>query len=90
MEHVLVTENITKVYGKHKAVNGVSMHVEKGAIYGFIGKNGAGKTTFMRMVAGLAAPTEGKIELFGSADLEKQRIRVGTLIENPGTYPGIR
>ena len=62
------------------------MHVKKGAIYGFIGKNGAGKTTFMRMVAGLAAPAEGTIELFGSKELEKQRLRIGTLIENPGVY----
>ncbi len=86
MDYVLTTENVTKVYGEHKAVNRVSMHVEKGAIYGFIGKNGAGKTTFMRMVAGLAAPTEGEIKLFGSADLEKQRGRIGTLIENAGIY----
>lgn len=86
MEYVLKTENITKVYGQHKVVNRVSMHVEKGAIYGFIGKNGAGKTTFMRMVAGLAAPTEGTMELFGSTELEKQRKRIGTLIENPGVY----
>lgn len=85
-EYVLVTEDVTKVYGKHKAVNRVSMHVEKGAIYGFIGKNGAGKTTFMRMVAGLAAPTMGQMELFGSRELERQRIRIGTLIENPGAF----
>ncbi|MDE6608205.1 MAG: ATP-binding cassette domain-containing protein [Lachnospiraceae bacterium] len=85
-EYVLVTEDVTKVYGKHKAVNRVSMHVEKGAIYGFIGKNGAGKTTFMRMVAGLATPTMGQMELFGSKDLERQRIRIGTLIENPGAF----
>ncbi len=86
MDYVLKTENITKVYGNHKVVDSVSMHVKKGAIYGFIGKNGAGKTTFMRMVAGLAAPEEGEIELFGSGELEKQRLRIGTLIENPGVY----
>ncbi len=86
MEYVLKTENISKVYGNHKVVNRVCMHVEKGAIYGFIGKNGAGKTTFMRMVGGLAAPTEGTMELFGSADLERQRIRIGSLIENPGAF----
>lgn len=86
MDYVLKTENITKVYGTHKVVDHVCMHVKKGAIYGFIGKNGAGKTTFMRMVAGLAAPAEGTIELFGSKELEKQRLRIGTLIENPGVY----
>lgn len=86
MEYVLKTDNISKVYGEHKVVNRVSMHVKKGAIYGFIGKNGAGKTTFMRMVAGLAKPTEGSIELFDKKDLENQRKRMGSLIENPGIY----
>lgn len=86
MDYVLTTDNVTKVYGKHRAVNRVSMHVEKGAIYGFIGKNGAGKTTFMRMVAGLAAANEGSITLFDSTELEKQRKRIGTLIENAGIY----
>lgn len=86
MDYVLKTEHLTKVYGKQKAVNQVSMRVKKGAIYGFIGKNGAGKTTFMKMVAGLAPQTEGTIELFGSKDLENQRKRIGSLIENPGVY----
>lgn len=89
MDYILKTENLTKVYGKKKVVNAVSMHVKKGDIYGFIGKNGAGKTTFMRMVAGLAAPNEGEMELFGKKDLEKQRVRIGTLIENPGVYPNM-
>lgn len=89
MEYVLRTENLTKVYGKKKVVDGVSMHVRKGDIYGFIGKNGAGKTTFMRMVAGLAAPTQGTIELFGSDEVVKQRRRIGSLIENPGLYPNM-
>lgn len=89
MDYILKTENLTKVYGKNKVVNAVSMHVKKGDIYGFIGKNGAGKTTFMRMVAGLAAPNEGEIELFGKKDLERQRKRIGTLIETPGLYPNL-
>lgn len=89
MEYVLRTENLTKVYGKKKVVDGVSMHVRKGDIYGFIGKNGAGKTTFMRMVAGLASSSQGTVELFGSDDVEKQRKRIGTLIENPGVYPNM-
>lgn len=86
MEYVLKTDSLTKIYGHSKVVNAVSMHVEKGSIYGFIGKNGAGKTTFMRMAAGLAAPSAGSMTLFGSSNLEKQRIRIGTLIENPGLY----
>ena len=86
MDDVLKTEGITKIYGKHIVVDHVSMHVKKGDIYGFIGKNGAGKTTFMRMVAGLAAPAFGSMELFGSRNLECQRQRIGTLIEQPGLY----
>lgn len=89
MEYVLQTESLTKVYGKARVVKEVDMHVQRGSIYGFIGKNGAGKTTFMRMVAGLAAPSFGSMTLFGSNELEKQRVRIGTLIENPGIYPGM-
>lgn len=89
MDYVLQTTSLTKIYGNTKVVNNVSMHVERGSIYGFIGRNGAGKTTFMRMAAGLAAPSTGSMTLFGSSDLEKQRIRIGTLIENPGIYPGM-
>lgn len=86
MDYALRTDGITKIYGKHTVVDHVSMHVKKGDIYGFIGKNGAGKTTFMRIVAGLAAPAAGSMELFGSGDLERQRQRLGTLIEQPGLY----
>ncbi|MCI8483012.1 MAG: ABC transporter ATP-binding protein [Lachnospiraceae bacterium] len=86
MEYVLKTEGLTKRYGKHTVVDHVSMHVRKGDIYGFIGRNGAGKTTFMRMAAGFAAPDEGTQELFGSQELEKQRVRIGSLIEQPGVY----
>lgn len=89
MDYILKTNNLTKAYGKTNVVDSVSMHVKSGDIYGFIGKNGAGKTTFMRMVAGLAAPTRGEIELFGKGDLEKQRTRIGSLIENPGIYPNL-
>lgn len=89
MDYVLQTDNLTKAYQKSKVVNHVSMHVKQGDIYGFIGRNGAGKTTFMRMVAGLAAPTEGSLKLFGSEALERQRKRIGTLIESPGIYPNM-
>ena len=88
-EYVLKTENLTKMYVESKVVNAVNMHIRKGDIYGFIGKNGAGKTTFMKMVSGLAIPTEGSLKLFGSADVEEQRKRIGTLIESPGIYPNM-
>lgn len=88
-EYVLKTSKLTKIYGRQRAVNAVDLHVRKGDIYGFIGKNGAGKSTFMKMVAGLAAPDEGTIELFGSSDVERQRVRIGTLIEMPALYKGM-
>lgn len=89
MDYVLKTDRITKKYGKHIVVNEVNMKVKCGDIYGFIGKNGAGKTTFMRMVAGLASPTAGSMELFRSHELEKQRAHIGSLIEQPGLYGGM-
>ncbi|MDF2543723.1 MAG: bcrA [Herbinix sp.] len=87
MEYVLQTENLTKVFGKKPAVRQVKLNVKKGDIYGFIGKNGAGKTTLIRMAAGLASPSEGTIHLFESNDLDEQRKKVGTMIENPAVYP---
>ena len=54
MEYVLSTENLCKQYSKHLVVNNVSLHIKRGEIYGFIGRNGAGKTTFMKMACGLA------------------------------------
>lgn len=88
-ELLLQTERLTKQYRRFKAVNEVSMHLEKGSIYGFIGKNGAGKTTFMKMITGLANPTSGSITLFGETGtgLAKVRSKVGALIEAPGIYP---
>lgn len=87
-ELLLKTKGLTKQYGHHKAVNQVDVHIKKQAIYGFIGRNGAGKTTFLKMICGLSTQTEGEIELFGykGKDLEKVRSRVGCLIENPGLY----
>lgn len=89
LNYVLRTNNLTKSYGGVKVVDGVCMNVRQGDIYGFIGKNGAGKTTFMRMVSGLAAPTEGSITLFGKTELEPERKRIGSLIESPGVYPNM-
>lgn len=87
-ELLLTTRGLTKQYGSHKAVDHVDLHLKKGAIYGFIGRNGAGKTTFLKMISGLAEPTEGEIELFGytGKKLSKVGSRVGCLIENPGLY----
>ena len=85
---LLSTKGLTKQYGHHKAVNQVDLHIKRGAIYGFIGRNGAGKTTCLKMISGLAKPTSGEIEMFGRSgkDLSQIRSRVGCLIESPGLY----
>ena len=86
MEYVLRTKSLTKKFGSKIAVNAVDMNVAKGDIYGFIGRNGAGKTTAMKLILGLLNATEGEIELFGGEPLEKARGRIGSLIESPGIY----
>ena len=90
-EMLLKTRGLTKQFGKHVAVDHVDMHIRRGAIYGFIGRNGAGKTTVLKMIAGLADPTAGEYEIFGCSgkSLAKVRSRVGCLIEQPGMYPNM-
>ena len=84
--YVITTDNLTKVYGKKTVLDHVSMHVAQGDIYGFIGKNGAGKTTLMKLLLGMSQPTDGKIELFGSHQLNLGRAKIGALIEAPAFY----
>lgn len=86
MEIILKTNNLTKVYGNRKVVDGVSMTINKGDIYGFIGKNGAGKTTFMRTVLSLTSITSGEVELFDGKSIEEVGNKIGSLIEAPGLY----
>lgn len=89
-EYVVETKNLTKQYRKKVAVNEVNMKVKKGAIYGLIGRNGAGKTTIMKMISGLATPTDGEVVLFGGEkDKNFSYKRLGVLIEAPGLYPGM-
>ena len=85
-QYILQTKELCKEFAHTAAVNRVSMNIQQGDIYGFIGENGAGKTTFMRMVAGLASPTSGKIKLFGQENLQAGRHYIGCTIENPALY----
>jgi ABC-2 type transport system ATP-binding protein len=89
MEYVVQTKDLCKTFVGKRAVNNVNINIRRGDIYGFIGENGAGKTTFMRMLCGLAEPTGGTMRLFESGDLEKQRRRIGCTIENPAIYPAM-
>jgi len=86
-EFILETNGLTKSFGRKKAVDNVSIHIEKGAVYGFIGRNGAGKTTLMKIVSGLSNQSSGTFSLFGTEELYKVRGKVGCLIEAPGLYP---
>lgn len=90
MEYVLCAEALCKSYGNFKALNGLSMHVPKGAIYGFVGKNGAGKTTLIRLICGLQQPDSGVYTLYGRENTEKEivgaRRRMGAVVETPSIY----
>ena len=86
-ETVLKATGITKKYGAAKALDKVSIEIKRGMIYGLIGENGAGKSTFMRTIMGLISIDEGSIELFGTTDLQAARRRMCQSIETPALYP---
>ena len=90
-DNILITDNLTKRYGDKNAANKINIHVKKGEIYGLIGRNGAGKTTILKMLSGLSTPTEGSYSILGKTgkELDSVRAKVGALIENPGIYPSM-
>jgi ABC-2 type transport system ATP-binding protein len=84
------TSGLTRRFGKHTAVDGVGLDVPAGAVYGFLGPNGSGKTTTIRMLLGLVAPHEGSIELLGRPvprAATEVLPRVGALVEGPAFHP---
>ena len=87
MEYILETENINKKYGQFNALNNLNMHIPKGAIYGLIGKNGAVKTTLIRIICGLQKVTSGKYTIYGISDNSRKiveaRKRLGGIVETP-------
>ena len=89
-EQVLTTQALTKRYGAHTAVDRVDLAVNRGEIYGLVGRNGAGKTTLIRMVTGQTLPTGGALALFGASggkELSAARARTGVMVETPSFYP---
>ena len=90
MDYVLQTNALCKTYKNFKALNGIAMHVPKGAIYGFVGKNGAGKTTLIRLICGLQEPSSGEYTLYGrkntDKDIVESRRRMGAVVETPSVY----
>jgi ABC-2 type transport system ATP-binding protein len=86
---VIVTRGLVKRYGRLRAVDGIDLDVQAGDVYGFLGANGSGKTTTVRMLLGLVLATSGDIELLGArTGRARQRVlpRVGALIEGPAHY----
>ena len=89
-DYLLVTKDLTKIYKETTAADRVNIHIKKGSIYGLIGKNGAGKTTIMKMIAGLAKPTSGTFEYTGFNCTENEAFsRIGALIEAPAIDPNL-
>lgn len=90
MEMMLTVQDLTKRYHDFKALDHFSMNVEKGAIYGFVGRNGAGKTTLIRTICGLQAPSQGTYTLLGrkhdDPKIAKSRRKMGAVIETPSLY----
>lgn len=86
---ILSVQGITKIYGERTAVNNVSFNINQGEIYGLIGQNGAGKTTIIKIITGLAKATSGSVYICGynvEEDFEKAILNVGGIIENPELY----
>jgi ABC-2 type transport system ATP-binding protein len=86
MSDAIVLRHVTKRFGSVAAVNGVSLTVPAGSIYGFIGPNGSGKTTTLRMIMHIILPDEGQIEVLGSRDTAAARDQVSYLPEERGLY----
>lgn len=86
METILKATNITKKYGSKIVLKNVNMTINKGDIYGFIGKNGAGKTTFMRVILSLTPKDNGNVIYYDNKNISDIGLKVGSLIESPGLY----
>ena len=90
IECAIELNNISKAYGNHMVLKNVSMHVKKGDIYGFVGPNGSGKTTIIRIITGLIKPTSGDFKIFGvpstSLKINSARKRTNAIVEAPSIY----
>lgn len=89
MEMILRTIALCKDFKGQKAVNNVSLNIEKNSVYGLLGPNGAGKSTTLKMIAGMMHPTSGSIEFDGHKWSRKDLARIGALIETPPLYDNL-
>ncbi len=93
MENVILAENLTKRFGNFTAVDHISFSVAKGEIFGFLGANGAGKTTAMRMLCGLSSPTEGSATVAGfdiSTESEQIKRNIGYMSQKFSLYEDLK
>lgn len=90
MEYILQTHELCKKYDNKLVLDKVNMNIKKGDIYGFVGENGSGKTTIIRLITGLIFPTSGSFTLFGvhssSKEILKARAKIGAIVETPSIY----
>ncbi|TGE38913.1 ABC transporter ATP-binding protein [Desulfosporosinus fructosivorans] len=92
MKSILKISDLSKSYGGEYAVQNLNMHITQGDIYGFLGQNGSGKTTTIRMILGLIEPTSGYVELFGEPVSKRNYQvfrRIGSMVEYPGAYENL-
>jgi len=87
LEIILNVENLSKSFGKIKAVNQLSFEVRKGQVYGILGPNGSGKTTTLSMLLDLIPPDKGEFSWFGQPPSKESRKRIGSVIESPNFFP---
>src|SRR4029434_1895009 len=86
MSDAVQIDNVTKSFGRHVAVNELSLRVPEGSVYGFIGPNGSGKTTTLRMIMRILMPDRGTIRVLGESSHGPANDRVGYLPEERGLY----
>ena len=86
MNCILKTTDLHKRYGRIKALNKVSLSVNRGEVFGLLGPNGSGKTTALGMLLGVTNPTSGSFEWFGNSNANQARKRIGAILEKPNFY----
>lgn len=86
-EIVLQVDHLSKKYKKVEAVKDISFSIQKGNVYGLLGPNGSGKTTTLAMLMGILHPTQGSFSWFGNGQEDRNRLRIGCLLETPNFYP---
>lgn len=87
METILSVENLSKSFGRIKAVNQLSFEVKKGQVFGLLGPNGSGKSTTLSMLLDLIPPDSGNFSWFGNPPSTDSRKRIGSVIESPNFFP---